>query len=214
MSTLIIQTVPLALAAAISPVLFLLQLNTVTGVRPIARGSALTAGAAFVLIAISSACVALGVTALSGNDSLQAAIKIGFGLLLLAVGLRALLHPKAPKAEAGTAAKPASIGRSFLAGTAGMASNITTFALYIPALALIADSDLPLGQVGMAALIILVITLTVAWVPLAIAVVVPGASTSWLPRLGAWMTRNDRWVQVTLGVGFGLLLLVKGIEAL
>ena len=212
MSTLVIQIVPLAAAAAISPVLFLLQLNTVTGTHPIARGSALTAGAAFALIAVSSVCVAVGVTALSGDESLQAAIEIAFGVLLLAVGLRALLHPKAPK-HGGAGARTTSIGRSFLAGTAGMASNITTFALYIPALALIADSDLPLGQVGIAALIILVITLTVAWVPLAIAVVVPGASTSWLPRLGAWMTRNDRWIQVTLGVGFGLLLLVKGIGA-
>ena len=95
-----------------------------------------------------------------------------------------------------------------------MASNITTFALYIPALALIADSELPLGQVGLAALIILVITLTVAWVPLAVAVAVPWASSSWLPRFGAWMTRNDRWIQVTLGAGFGLLLLVKGVGAL
>lgn len=213
MSTLIIQTVPLALAAAISPVLFLLQLETVTGTRPIARGSALTAGAAFVLIAVSSVAVALGVTALSGNESLQAAVKIGFGALLLALGVRSLLWPKKPKADDGDP-RPASVRRSFLAGSAGMASNITTFALYIPALALIADSELPLGQVGLLGLIILVLTLMVAWVPLAIAVAVPGASSSWLPRFGAWMTRNDRWIQVTLGVGFGLLLLVKGIGAL
>ena len=213
MSTLIIQTVPLALAAAISPVLFLLQLDTVTGTRPVARGSALTAGAAFVLIALSTIAVALGVTALAGNESLLAAVTIGFGALLLAVGLRALLHPKAPKATDADP-RPTSLWRSFLAGSAGMASNITTFALYIPALALIADSELPLGQVGLAALIILVITLTVAWVPLAVAVVVPGASSSWLPRFGAWMTRNDRWIQVTLGVGFGLLLVVKGFGAL
>ena len=93
-----------------------------------------------------------------------------------------------------------------------MASNVTTFALYIPALALIADSELPLGQVGLAALIILVITLTVAWAPVAVAVAVPGAASSWLPRFGAWMTRNDRWIQVALGAGFGLLLLEKGIS--
>lgn len=55
--------------------------------------------------------------------------------------------------------------RSFLAGTAAMATNLTIFALYIPALALIAGSDLPLGQQGIAALIILLITLVVAWVP-------------------------------------------------
>jgi hypothetical protein len=95
-----------------------------------------------------------------------------------------------------------------------MASNVTTFALYIPALALIAGSGLPLGQRGVAALIILLITLMVASVPLVVAVAVPGASTRLLPALGGWMTRNDRWIQVVLGFGFGIWLVVKGAKAL
>jgi hypothetical protein len=69
----------------------------------------------------------------------------------------------------------------------------------------------PLGQQGVAALIILLITLMVAWVPLLLAALVPGASTRLLPALGAWMTRNDRWIQVALGFGFGIFLLVKGL---
>jgi hypothetical protein len=213
MSSLLEQTVPLALAAAISPVVFLIQLNTLTGARPIARGSALTAGAAIVLIVVSSIAVALGGTGFSGRDTLQAVINIAFGALLIAVGLRALLRPPKPK-PADTHEKPTSIGRSFLAGAGGMASNVTTFALYIPALALIAGSGLGLGQRGLAALIILVLTLMVAWVPLVLAVAVPGASTRLLPWLGSWMTRNDRWIQVLLGLGFGIWLLVKGVTSL
>jgi Sap-like sulfolipid-1-addressing protein len=213
MSSLLSQIVPLALAAAISPVLFLLQLNTVTGARPIARGSALTAGAAVVLVVLSTIGVRLGDTGFSTNDGLQAAINIVFGALLLAVGLRGLLWPPQPKPhEAGS--KPAGVGRSFLAGAGGMASNITTFALYIPALALIAASELPLGQQGVAALVILVVTLMVAWVPLAVALAVPGASSRFLPALGHWMSANNRWIQVILGFGFGNWLLMKGLNAL
>jgi hypothetical protein len=52
----------------------------------------------------------------------------------------------------------------------------------------------------------------VAWVPLLLAAVVPGASTSLLPRLGGWMTANNRWIQV--GFGFGIWLLVKGVNGL
>jgi hypothetical protein len=213
MSSLLSQIVPLALAAAISPVLFLLQLNTVTGARPIARGSALTAGAAAVLVVLSTIGVHLGDTGFSTNDQLQAWINIVFGALLLAVGLRGLLRPPKPKPhEAGS--KPTGLGRSFLAGAGGMASNITTFALYIPALALIAASELPLGQQGMAALVILVVTLMVAWVPLAVALAVPGASSRFLPALGNWMTANNRWIQVVLGFGFGIWLVFKGVNAL
>jgi threonine/homoserine/homoserine lactone efflux protein len=213
MNSLLAQIVPVALAAAISPVVFLLQVTTLTGSRPIARGSALTAGAGLVLVVVSTIGVALGGSGFSDNESLQGAINIIFGALLLAVGLRALLRPPKPKTSKPDA-KPDSVARSFLAGACGMASNLTTFALYIPALALIAGSGLPLGQRGLAALIILVITLMVAWVPLVLAAAVPGASSHLLPALGDWMTRNTRWIQVTLGFGFGIWLVGKGVETL
>jgi hypothetical protein len=67
---------------------------------------------------------------------------------------------------------------------------------------------------GIAALTILVITLMVAWVPLLLAAVVPGALTRLLPRLGGWMTANNRWIQVVLGFGSGSWLLVKGVNGL
>jgi uncharacterized membrane protein YfcA len=134
MSSLPREVIPLALAAAISPVIFLLQLNTLTGTRPIARGAALTAGTAIVLIVVSTIGVLVGDTGFSTNDTLKATINIAFGVLLVAVGLRALLRPpkpKAPKPKAPTAdVKPPSIGRSFLTDAGGMASNLTTFALY------------------------------------------------------------------------------------
>jgi Sap, sulfolipid-1-addressing protein len=213
MNSLLAQIVPLALAAAISPVLFLLQVNTLTGVRPISRGSALIAGAGVVLIVLSTIGVHLGDTEFSTNDGLQAVINIVLGALLVAVGLRGLFWAPKPKPRTGDS-KPTSVTRSFVAGAGGMASNITTFALYIPALVLIADSELPLGQQGVAALVILVLTLMVAWVPLALAVAVPGASTRFLPALGDWMSANNRWIQVALGFGFGVWLLVTGVNGL
>jgi cytochrome c biogenesis protein CcdA len=213
MGSLLSRVVPLALGAAISPVLFLLQLNALTGPRPIARGSALTAGAAIVLIVASTIGVLIGDTGFPTRDTLQAIINLAFGALLIAVGLRALLRPPKPKATEPDP-KPPTLSRSFAAGAGGMASNVTTFALYIPALALIAGSGLPLGQQGIAALIILLITLMVVWVPLVLAAAVPGASTRLLPWLGHWMTANNRWIQVVLGLGFGIWLLAKGVRAL
>ena len=212
MSSVLAQIIPLAAAAAISPVLFLLQLNTLTGTRPIARGSAVTAGAAIVLVILSTIGVLLG-DSISVSDTVQATITILFGVLLAAIGLRALLRPPKPEAPE-TRKKPAGVRRSFLAGAGAMASNVTTLALYIPALALIAGSGLPLGEQGIAALTILVITLMVAWVPLALAVAIPGASTRYLPAFGGWMTANDRWIHVGLGLGFGIVLVTKGAAAL
>jgi uncharacterized membrane protein YfcA len=215
MSSLLRDVVPLALGAAISPVLFLLQLNALTGTRPIARGAALTAGAAIVLIVGSTVGVLLGGTGFSERETLPAVINIAFGVLLLAVGLRALLRPPKPKPKPTEPdARPKSVRSAFLAGAGGMATNVTTFALYIPALALIAGSNLPLGQRGLAGLIILLITLMVAWVPLVLAVAIPSASDRLLPALGNWMNANSRWIQVVLCFGFGIWLLAKGLTAL
>ena len=117
MGELLGQVIPLALAAAISPVDFLLQLNTLTGQRPLSRGLALTSGAALVLIAGSTVGVLLGGTGFSDRPTLQAVINIAFGLLLLAIGLRALLKPPKPK-QPDAEPKPTSTWRSFLAGRA------------------------------------------------------------------------------------------------
>ena len=165
-----------------------------------------------VLIALSTIGVLLGSTSFSTDDTLKATLNIVLGALLILVGLRALLKPKPPKPAATEAHE--SIGRSFASGAGAMGSNVTSFALYIPALALIAGSELPLGQRGLAALVILLITLAVAWVPLVLAAAVPAASSRWLPALGNWMTANDRWMQVILGLGFGIWLVVKGIQGL
>jgi cytochrome c biogenesis protein CcdA len=213
MSSLLAQVIPLALGAAISPVIFLLQLTTLTGSRPLSRGAALTAGAAVTLVAVSTIGVLVGETGFSTRDTLQALVNVAFGLLLVAVGARALLRRPKPR-ERKAAGRAPGVRGSFFTGVGGMASNVTTFALYIPALALIAGSGLPLRQQGVAALIILTITLMVAWVPLVLAAAVPGASSRLLPWLGAWMKANNRWIQVVLGLGFGVWLLAKGVSAL
>jgi hypothetical protein len=60
MNSLLREVIPLALAPAISPVIVLLQLNTLTGEPPLARGLALTAGAAIVLIVVGRQLCRLG----------------------------------------------------------------------------------------------------------------------------------------------------------
>src|SRR5262245_49160112 len=109
MGELLGEIIPLAAAAAISPVVFLVQLSTLTGPRPIARGTAVFAGAAVVLIVLSTIGVLLGSTSFSTNDTLKASLNIVLGGLLMAVGLRALLKPKPPKQKTTDAEE--SVGR-------------------------------------------------------------------------------------------------------
>ena len=54
----------------------------------------------------------------------------------------------------------------------------------------------------------------VAWVPLLLGVIFPATARRLLPELGRWMTANNSWIQVALGVGFGIWLFAKGVSAL
>src|SRR5438105_560231 len=97
MGPLLGEVLPLALGAAISPVLFLLQLSTLSGQRPLARGSALAAGAAIPLLAIGALGVALGVgNALSGHPTVKAGIDIALGAVLLGLAARTAFRTPAP----------------------------------------------------------------------------------------------------------------------
>lgn len=212
MGPLLGQVLPLALGAAISPLLFLLQLSTLTGKRPFARGAMLVAGAAIPLAAMGAIGVLLGSrTSLAGHPTVKASVDIGLGALLLALAARTVLRPPPPPK-----AKPdhdPSLRRSFLLGAAAMVTNFTTFALYIPALKLIVESEVETAEKALATILVLVVTLSLALVPLLLVAVVPG-STRALEALGAFMTRHHRTLNVVICVGFGSWLLVRGLTAL
>jgi hypothetical protein len=209
---LLAQTIPLALAAAISPVLFLLQLTTLTGPRPVARGTALALGSALPLALVSAAAVFAGSSsALPKDSTIKAALDLGLGAVLLALGLRSVLRmPAAPKPKP---ARDPSLRRAFLLGVAGMATNVSTFALYIPALKLIAASHVGDVGKGLAGLVVFVVTLAFVLVPLALTVLAPGSERV-LGAIGGWMSAHRRAIQVVLTLGFGIWLAAKGALAL
>jgi hypothetical protein len=212
--TLLAETLPLALGAAVSPVLFLLQLTTMTGPRPIARGAALALGAAVPLAILSAVAVSVG----SGSDSLRhdttikAALDLSLGALLLLLALRTAMRP--PKARAPESGRAPSLRRSFLLGVAGMATNASTIVLYLAALKLIAASDV--GDVAKAAVTVVVfaIAMAVVLVPLALTAIAPGPAGRVLGVTGTWMSAHRRAIGIVLLVVFGTWLTAKGVRAL
>ena len=92
--------IPLALGAAVSPVLLFGAIAAMTGERPLARGAAFALGAALPLAALTAIALLLG-RALSlpeASDPVKGAIDIGFGALLVVLGARAL-RPSPKPAE-------------------------------------------------------------------------------------------------------------------
>lgn len=214
MSELLAETVPLALASAISPVVVVLQVATLTGERRIARGAALAAGAAVPLVLVAAAALSLGhALSLPESPTAKGVIDVGLGAVLLALAAATLLRPpkddEKPRGEASTG-----LGRSFVLGIAAMATNVTTFAFFIPAVKQIAASELDTAARAAAGGLILAIALIPAIVPLALSVAAPRAAGRMLTALGDAMHDHKRSMTVALGLGFGVWLVLKGLAEL
>jgi hypothetical protein len=207
--------IPLALGAAISPVVFAGAIAVMTGPRPLARGGAYAAGVAIPLLIVTAVAVLLG-HALSLPDAsatVKGAIDVALGAVLVVLGLRALRRPPAP-AQPHRRPETGGLGRYVAMGAGLMASNVTTFALYVPALKLIEESGVNPGDKILAVAIVLAVTMALVLVPLAVVAVAPDASERALARAGAWFSAHRRALTVAICLGFGAYLLIKGLARL
>jgi threonine/homoserine/homoserine lactone efflux protein len=207
--------IPLALGAAVSPLVLVGAVAVMTGPGPLRHGCEFAAGVAIPLIVVTAACLLLGnaVSLPDASDATKGWIDVGLAAILFALGLLTLARPAKPAKQR---TRPAGeSGRRFVAmGAALMTTNVTTFALYIPAMKLIAQSSVSDVEQAIAISVVLAVTMTLVLVPLAVVAAAPKASASLLGRAGDWLASHHRAVTVGLCSCFGALLLIKGLAAL
>jgi hypothetical protein len=207
--------IPLALGAAVSPLVLVGAVAVMTGPGPLRHGCQFAAGVSIPLIAVTAACLLLGsaISLPEASDQTKGWIDVGLAAALLALGLRTLARPAKPAKQRGR--PEGESGRRFVAmGAALMTTNVTTFALYIPAVKLIAQSSVSDVEQAIAVAVVLAVTMTLVLVPLAIVAAAPQASARLLGRAGDWLASHHRAVTVGLCFGFGALLLVKGLAVM
>jgi threonine/homoserine/homoserine lactone efflux protein len=207
--------IPLALGAAVSPLVFLGAIAVMTGPRPLRHGIAYAIGVALPLLAVTVVALLLGraFSLPEASGSVKAWIDLALGAVLLALGVRALRRPTAP-AKPRQRAEGEGIGRLVAMGSGLMISNVTTFALYIPALKLVEQSGSSDVDEGAAIAVLLAITMLPVLVPLAVVAVAPSASERLLTRAGDWLAAHRRTLAVALCFGFGAYLVIKGLARL
>jgi hypothetical protein len=199
--------VPLALGAAISPTTLALQLFVLSRkTAPLARSWAVAAGYASVLVVEMALAFMFAASTGSGSQSKpEAWLKLACAIGLAALGVLALRRPpKQHKAEPeGGAPK---LGRFFAIGVALMATNLTTAALYLPAMHDVGDAGADVGEVALAALAVLAITLIPAVTPpLAVTLLGDRARTA-LDTLNAFCARHSRAINASVCFGFAIFL--------
>ncbi len=215
MGSLLAETIPLALAGAVSPILFVEVLAVISGPQRFRRGLAFAAGCTIPLIAFATVVLLAGrAVSLPKSPTATAVIDIVLGVALLAFGASAIF--RAPKQkEAGAKKQPSTDPkRTLVFGIGSMTTNVTTLAFFIPAVKQIGSADVAVEERLIVTALTIFIVLAPALVPLALAAVAPDASTRALTKLRDFLHDRGRGLRIVLGVGFGVWLLAKGIGEL
>jgi hypothetical protein len=217
MGELLAEVLPLALGAAIAPTILTLELLALgTGVTPVRRGWAIAVGYLAGLLAWGFVALALTRHAggSSADDEWSALVRLAAAAALLVAGIVTLVRGPSDKAtKALTPAKP-QLAAFLGVGAVVMLTNLTTLALFIPAVHLIGVSGVEFEGRALALAIVIVITMIPAVAPpLAVSILGERAQLV-LARLNAWLLRHSRAVGAIVCFGFAILLAVQGIGQL
>jgi threonine/homoserine/homoserine lactone efflux protein len=217
---LLTKVLPLALGAAISPVVLTLQVLTLAQNRyPLRRTWAIAA--ACTLVALGWAAVALlaanktGAAHAGQPSTTSGVLAVSFSVLLVGMGVRALTHRGADDDP-----KPNKSGdrphtwEFFGLGLVAMLTNFTTFLLFFPAVHVIAISDATESTQVVAFVVLMLITLLPAYVPPLFATLLGARAQRGLERLGAFVTKHRAAINATICFGFAAYLAIRGIDIL
>ncbi len=209
-TSLLWNSIPLVVIAAISPIVFV-NASRVTNEAGPAGGVRFAAGAAAVLLVLGAAAMGLvgaAATSLASRGLASRWVDAVLGVLLVAYGLGQLRRRRGvDTAERGTVEH-----RAIAFGALSMATNFTTLPIFV-ALAQ------RLGAVGapawarILALVALVAAVTVpAWLPAVITVAAPGRGRM-SPRTRARIVGTTRAISIGACLLGGLLILLHAVLA-
>ena len=227
MGELIGKTVPLAIGAAISPILVISVVLLLSGTRkPRARALAFAIGNVVALVLVAVVVLLLFHSAgHTGTGSTQAGklIDLVLGVLLAAIGVGKLIEfvyrklsgdgdAAAPDAETDhPAGGKGGVFGSLALGVGLMATNITTIALFLSAMKDVAEAKVGNGTRVVVVVIAIVIIMVPVAVPLLITVLAPGASTRVLAAVRTFISRYRDLIMGIFVTGFGVYLTLKGV---
>lgn len=216
---LLLQVLPLALGAAISPTLIIIQAMLLTGPNhPLRRSWAFAIGRL-----VSMAIITLGGASLLAllpdfntgalkASPYAAAIFAAGGIVLLIVSWRH--YKKGPDPDhKGLAYRMVDLPTAVLGlvSAAWVFINASTLAMYLPALHIITRSDAGEAIKALSLMMLFLITTAAAWVPPLLVTVRGETMEPRLARVQHWLESHGHMISIVITAVFGALLLGLGI---
>lgn len=212
---LVLQILPLALGAAISPTVLMVQILVLaSGPKGLARAWALAIGltaALLVLGFVGFRLMSLLPDVNLGRPSVEMwVVALIAGVVLLLVAWREYRTPQKPEVNDSTASRFADMSPWLLVpvGFFWQFTEINTLALYLPALHLITSSAAP-DITQLIAVVVLVAITSVTWIVPPLAVALRGdAARRRLEALHRWLRTHDHDITIWTCLVFGVGLLI------
>jgi hypothetical protein len=213
--TLLPRILPIALGAAISPVVLIVNVLLLSSSsRPIARSAWYSIGCAIIIVAFGIA----GVTVIAGVSTapttVAAVIHLAVGTASAAFAIRALVRgPNPPPKKEDVAPehkRDQEAWRFVFAGLGAMGINMTTLVLYLSLDAEIVRSQVSTVDDAVALAIADVIILLPAWLPLALTIFAPRFAHRVFGPLNDFLTRHKWAIEIIVPGGFAIYLLTLG----
>ena len=208
---LLTRVLPLAIGAAVSPVVLVCQLlNLSSPHRAMARSAGFLLGCTLMVLVwllCAGWIASLLPTSQPGPDPIAAALDATFALVLCALGKRILQQPRPrdPRPAAAGVLAPA------VSGLALMGCNLSSLVLFLPAVQDISRAPLP-GPVWWGATVLLVaLTLLPAWLPSLIALLLGRRGRTALARLSSWVVPRQRGINASVCFVLALVLALRAL---
>jgi hypothetical protein len=207
-----------ALAAVYPPALLIAALYLNTANPRKLTGLYLTGAILITAIAGVVVLIALraGGLSLPTNRPPRYGLRVGLGALaLVAACYLTWRYRRRPRTEKTKAAKPSRISR-MTAHPRPLTALLVGFALFVPgvgfiaAVQVIATSKASLPSTAAALVLVVVIDLAFAWLPLALHLIAPEASTRALKAINAWIRAHASALMITALSAIGAILVING----
>ena len=208
--------VPLAVAAAVSPLLIVSVLYYLGGTHPIARALAFVIGVTtpcvvIALLVVPGVIIIGGTHGGHGHTPVLAYIYLFVGIALLFMALVSAVRnvqPSTPDSGASTDTRR-EIRRAYQFGVGLELLNFSSLPLYLDGLNAIRVSGVASSAKAVATALFIVIMLCEIYIPVIVCAIVPELSRRVIAPVRAWLTDHLRVVTFLVGLIYGVYFVVK-----
>jgi hypothetical protein len=215
------QAAGFALLAAFSPTALLVAAIFLVSARP-GRTVALYLAGGLLIVAVAGAValVAMRAGGLShaGQQQTRYGLRLGLGVVaLIAASVIARRKPKLP--DHARPRKPSLVSRMSARATplSAFAAGVLVFGpglTFIAAVQVVATANVGLAVTVGAMAMIVVLTVSFAWLPLVAYLIAPEATVGRLTAFNAWLRRHGRLVLSSAVAIIGIVLVIQGVVGL